>query len=59
MSNNADVIENENELINETKPENIDQNVIKTEPKTDKKTIISSKEELARLGLREKYLYFN
>jgi hypothetical protein len=50
MSNNADVIENE------TKPENSDQNVIKTEPKNDKKTIISSSEELARLGLREKYL---
>jgi hypothetical protein len=54
MSNNADVIESEIELINETKPENSDQNVIKTEPKREKKEIISSEEELARLGLREK-----
>jgi len=54
MSNNEITIESENKLLDEIKVDPIEQNVIQTEPKTDKKLVLSSTEELERLGLREK-----
>ncbi len=52
--NNINDNETENKLLNDTKVENSEQEVITTEPKADPKSKLSSKEELAILGLREK-----